>query len=59
MYNCAECNKLSQPGEKLNRKVIQTRKKDYFDDKGKQVGSGFEIVREIGVCTKCSSVPQQ
>lgn len=59
MYVCAICDKVSSPNEKLNKVVTQTRKKEYFDDKGKKIGSGFETIKEIGVCTKCSSVREQ
>lgn len=58
MYICQNCNKTSEPNEKFNRKTVKTRVKNYFDDKGKQIATGHEIVKEIGVCTKCSNAQE-
>lgn len=54
MYRCADCNKVSNPGERLNKVVTETRRARYTDPKtGKIVGEGNEIVQEIGLCLSC------
>ena len=59
MFICAECNKSSSPGEKLNRLVVQTRKKEYHNEKTKvpekKITYGFETVKEIGLCGYCAN----
>lgn len=56
MYICQVSGKLSQPGEKLNRIVVATREKVYFERRINEelrkyetveVGRGTEVVKEI------------
>ncbi len=51
-YRCEECGKVSKPGEKQNRIVVETREVDY-EQKDFTRTKGWEIVREIKVCDKC------
>lgn len=68
MFICSSCNKVSESGEKPDKKVLQTRPKTYTtvmkDSRGKikydkqrnpieKVSEGFETVRESNVCGKC------
>jgi hypothetical protein len=53
MYICADCSEVSNPGEKLNKVTLQTRRAVYKDITGRQISEGNEIVKEIGVCTSC------
>jgi len=52
MFVCESCGEQVPSGVKQHKKVIQTRKKVYTN--GKKVTTGYETVREIGVCPKCS-----
>lgn len=59
MFYCQKCNKLSQPGEKPHRKVVETREKVYTRKKGDKeitLGRGVETVREASLCTPCAGV---
>jgi hypothetical protein len=56
MYLCQVTGKVSEPGEKLNKIVVQTRSKTYRESRYNEeirryetvdVGQGVEIVREI------------
>lgn len=54
MFKCAVTGRMSRPGEKLNRIVIQTREKVYTQkvwEDGElvdiEIGRGYETVREI------------
>lgn len=56
MYKCMVTNKITRPGTKLNRIVVQSRPKVYtewFREDGEwvelEVGRGYEIVKEIQV----------
>jgi hypothetical protein len=53
MFKCQECNKVSKSREKSHKKVIQTRKKEYYDEKQRLIGEGTEIVKEMTVCKDC------
>jgi hypothetical protein len=60
MFYCQSCKKLSKPGEKPHRIVVEYRQKTYtkkIRDKGitreVTVGHGNEIVREANVCQPC------
>jgi hypothetical protein len=53
VFNCAQCNTTTQPGEGMHRLVIEDRLVDYRDADGKVVGRGFETVREVGICQAC------
>lgn len=54
MFRCELTGKVSSPGEKPVRVVVETRPKVYYkEDKTgalKKVGEGFEIVKEMVVC---------
>lgn len=61
MYRCEMCGLSSAPGELINRKVVETRTKEYprrtckgktgeIHDPG---GDGYETVREINICSDC------
>jgi len=50
MFRCAITGKLSKPGEKMNKVVVETREKTYTDpETGEVVGKGWEIVKEVSV----------
>lgn len=60
MYKCQKCNKISKPGESINKFVVSTREKKYInkttDKKGNEYYKttyGNEIVKEIIVCQEC------
>ena len=53
MYLCADCHKVSNPREGLNKVTIQTRRAVYKDATGRQIAEGNEIVKEKGICTSC------
>ena len=48
MFICDTCKRVTSPCEKMTKKVVNTRPKQY-----KNGGIGWEIVKEIKVCTKC------
>lgn len=56
MFKCAISGKMSKPGEKVNRIVLETRIKEYmgerYDEDTDQynlvvVGRGYETVKEV------------
>jgi hypothetical protein len=66
MYICQRCKKVSSPGEKIHRVVLESRPKNYFEmtlstdaegnpimTQGKLLGSGLEAVREVNLCKGC------
>lgn len=64
MFHCHGCKKLSQPGEKPHRVIVEKRDRVYtrkMRDKGKErevtVGRGWEIVREASLCAPCAGGP--
>lgn len=60
MYKCGECKKTQPEGTKRINFIAQTRPKTYENriSKGKREkvirSSGWEIVKEIALCTPCS-----
>lgn len=46
MFRCQITNKLSKPGEKCNKIVVERREKLYKRE-GEVIARGWEIVREI------------
>lgn len=54
MFRCQVSDRVSLPGEKAFKVVVETRPKIYLkEDKNgvlKKVGEGSEIVRELTVC---------
>lgn len=54
MFKCGKCHKTTQPGESMRMLVIETRDKTYYDDYGREVGRGSEIVKEVGICEACA-----
>lgn len=60
MYRCQRCKSQSKVGEKQIKVTSETRKKTYENHirKGKKVftikSEGFEIVKELKLCTACS-----
>ncbi len=59
MFKCERCNKISEPNEKLNKLITKTRPREYVNKyykKGQEytkVTEGFEIEKEINLCSKC------
>lgn len=66
MFICQKCNSVSKPKEGQRKLVVDTRQIKYYetehgvDDqgnditiRGKQIGEGWEIEREISVCGAC------
>lgn len=40
MFICEITKKVSKPGEKQHKIVLESRKKDYYNEKGEKVGEG-------------------
>lgn len=67
MYRCEGCKRVTEPGGKQNRVVIEKREKIYsfidsveasfgkkiYSSNDKNISKGWEIVKEIVVCGKC------
>lgn len=58
MFRCQVTGKMSKRGEKMHRVVVETRDKEYVEERivdGKKelvtVGFGYETVREV-ICTE-------
>lgn len=47
MFRCGVTGRLSMPGEKCNKIVVESRERVYTDRDGNVIGRGFEIVKEI------------
>jgi hypothetical protein len=65
MFYCQVTKRQSKPLEKVNRLVVATREKTYFEkfrneETGKlediEVGRGWEIVKEINACQEGADV---
>ncbi len=60
MYKCKACGKQSSPGEGQSKRVTEVRRRSYENviTRGKKSfvikSEGFEIVREVPVCSSCS-----
>jgi len=50
MFICDLCGNVSKPGDKPQRQIAAKREKTYFDSRGKELGKGWEIEKEILVC---------
>jgi ribosomal protein L28 len=48
-FRCAITNKTTEPGERMNKVVVETREKVYSDSEGTEVARGRETVKEIAV----------
>ena len=62
MFKCQRCGRTTNPGEKLARRIVETRDKVYTnsfeDNRGrifKKDSKGYEIIREIGICERCDT----
>ena len=56
MFRCQQCNRLSEPRERSCKVVMETRKKEYYEEiRGRMhlVGVGREIVKEVMMCRGC------
>lgn len=53
MFKCEDCGKVTQPNEKQVRVVVETRRKQYQNERREIVGEGVETVREKKVCGEC------
>ena len=51
-FKCEDCRK-ARKGKPV-RIVVEKRPKTYTNEKGEQVGSGWETVRETSICNKCN-----
>lgn len=49
MFICENCGRVTNSREKMTRKVVETREKEYPNG-----GKGFETVREIALCENCA-----
>lgn len=49
MFKCDMTGKVSKPGEKPVRVVVERREKVYRDDEGRVLGRGWEIAKELTV----------
>lgn len=48
MFICQACKKVTKLGEKAHKRIIRTRARVYSNG-----GSGWEITKEIQVCSEC------
>jgi len=57
MFVCEACFEASKPGERRRPWVVEKRERAYelLDKEGKRIGvvSGWEIKREVGLCSRC------
>lgn len=49
MFKCEITGKVTRPGEKMHRIVVERRERTYLDESGNEVGRGWETVRELAV----------
>ena len=49
MFRCAITGRVSRPGDKLIKIVVGTRPKTYKNELDEVIGTGSEIVKELGV----------
>ena len=49
MFRCEKSGRVTKPGEKMKKIVVETRERVYHDEDGMEVGRGREIVKEISV----------
>jgi hypothetical protein len=49
MFRCEITGKVTKPGEKMKKLVMETRERVYYDEDGYEIGRGSEIVKEISV----------
>jgi hypothetical protein len=54
MFYCQFCNKVSKSKESPVKIITKTRNKYYYNEEGKIVGEGWEIVEEKTSCLKCA-----
>jgi len=56
MYKCQLCNSQIGPHNRQYRIVVEKREKEYHNgDDGERVSQGWEIVRELVVCSDCTA----
>lgn len=54
MFICNLCSKVSNPKEKVNKVLLQTRPTRYTDkETGRFIAEGTEIVKEVNFCKSC------
>ncbi len=55
MFRCGNCKQVSKAGEKVKRRLVETRNRSYETRtaKGMVYSRGFEIVRDISVGDCC------
>ena len=58
MYICSKCKKSTEPGEKINKVIVETREVEYNYKDGQKF-KGWEIVKEINVCIRCLDLEEQ
>lgn len=49
MFRCEKSGRVTKPGEKMKKIVVETRERVYLDEDGVEIGRGKEIVKEISV----------
>lgn len=49
MFRCEKSGRVTKPGEKMKKIVVETRDRVYTDEDGVEIGHGKEIVKEISV----------
>lgn len=49
MFRCEKTGRVTRPGEKMKKIVVETRERVYCDEDGAEIGRGREIVKEISV----------
>jgi hypothetical protein len=56
-FRCEQCKRALPRGASPIKKVTKKREKVYVNEKGEQIGVGWEIVKEMDVCKKCATPP--
>ena len=56
-FRCGDCHK-ARKGKPV-RLVLERRQKVYTNEKGEQVGSGWEIAKETSICNNCDKSRKQ
>jgi len=54
MYRCEDCGRITNPGEKQNRIVVEKRERVY--ESLDKTSKGWEIVKEVVICDSCKKL---
>jgi len=56
MYRCQNCNALVGPEQTERKVVVEKRPKQYVDEERNLTFSGWEIIKELSVCSTCEQM---